>query len=44
MLRLRIGEWRATMVSGRKTGSVAPLKKLATALQVDIEDLLPGGD
>lgn len=30
--------------SGRKTGSVATLKKLATALQVDIEDVLPRGD
>lgn len=29
--------------SGRKTGSVATLRKLATALQVDIEDLVVGG-
>ncbi|XOY56705.1 MAG: helix-turn-helix transcriptional regulator [Rhodobacterales bacterium] len=29
--------------SGRKTGSVATLKKLATALRVDIEDLVVGG-
>lgn len=27
--------------SGRKTGSVGTLKKLATALRVEIEDLLP---
>ena len=29
--------------SGRKTGSVATLRKLATALRVDIEDLVVGG-
>ena len=29
--------------NGRKTGSVATLKKLATALRVDIEDLVVGG-
>ena len=29
--------------SGRKTGSVATLKKLATALRVDIDDLVVGG-
>ena len=27
--------------SGRKTGSVATLKKLATALRIDLDDLVP---